>query len=391
MPAEAGNGRDAPSPPDFEPWPKRRPAVYGPRHRPVALTILATLAVIYTVYLGRSLLFPIILSCILYFLFRPMVRWMQRRRVPALAGAAVVVSGLLVTAGTGIYVLASPATTWFEEIPDNLRQVEVKFWYVFQRIRNIERASKQVQQIAAPAPAAGAGGSATSPEVEADPEPEVQVVEFRQPSLTQTVLTSTGEVSAGVVIVVVLLYLLLALGDSFLNKILQLRPTFRDKRGIVELVRNIEQGISRYLGTITVINACLGIVIGSVMGLLGLPNPLLWGVMAAALNFVPYLGALVGAIAVGVAALIQFDSVAYAALAPLSYFVINSIEGNLITPMLLGRSMSLSPVLVFLSLVVWGWMWGIGGVLIAVPVLGIAKIICEHFRSLRPLANLLGQ
>jgi predicted PurR-regulated permease PerM len=383
--------------PDVEHTPRRRPVSFGPQRRPVGVTILGTLAVVYTIYFARSLLFPVTLTCVLYFLLRPMVRWMQRRRVPAMLGAFLVVFGMLVTAGAGIYALAGPATSWVEEMPDNIRKIETKFRDVFQRIRNLERASKEVQAITDTEGGQSgtqdeAGGPADAPgAADPDDEEDVQVVEFKQPSLTTTILDSTGNVAAGAVIVVVLLLLLLALGDTFLNKILQLMPTFRDKRGIVELVRDIEQGISRYLGTITFINVGLGVVIGIVMWLLGLPNPLLWGVMAAALNYIPYIGALIGAIAVGISALIQFDSVAYAMLAPLSYFVINSIEGNLITPMLLGRSMSLNPIMVFLALIVWGWMWGIGGVLIAVPVLGITKIICEHFRSLRPLANLIEQ
>ena len=386
--AEPAYQADAAARPDDEHVPRPRPVYFGATRRPIALTILSTLAVAYTLYFARSLLFPITLSCILYFLLRPMVRGMQRRRVPALLGAALVVGGLLVTSAAGIYALAVPAATWMEDIPDNLQQIEYKFRGVFQRLRNIEEASEEVQAIADPAQGPAATGESPA-DAEAE-EDDVQVVEFKQPSLTTTVLDTTGNAVAGAVIIIVLLYLLLALGDVFLNQILHLMPRLRDKRGVVELVRDIEQGISRYLGTITFINICLGIVIGTVMWLFGLPTPLLWGVMAAGLNYVPFLGALIGAVSVGISALITFDSVAYALLPPLSYFVINSIEGNLITPMMLGRSMSLNPVLVFLSVVIWGWMWGIGGVLIAVPVLGIAKIICEHFRKLRPLANLLG-
>ena len=380
---------DVATPPDDEHTPRPRPVHFGATRRPVATTILATLAIAYTLYFARSLLFPITLSCVLFFLLRPLVRWMQGRRVPAFVGAALVILGLLVTSAAGIYALAGPAATWMEDVPDKLEQIENKFRGVFQRLRNIEEASEEVQAIAeADADATAPGETPADSETAGDE--DVQVVEFKQPSLTTTILDTTGNAAAGAVIVLVLLYLLLALGDVFLNQVLHLLPRWRDKRGVVELVRDIELGISRYLGTITVINIGLGVVIGSVMWLIGLPDPLLWGVAAAALNFVPYLGAMIGAVSVGISALITFDSVAYALLAPLSYFVINSIEGHLITPMMLGRSMSLSPIVVFLSIVVWGWMWGVGGVLIAVPVLGISKIICEHFRSLRPLANLLG-
>jgi predicted PurR-regulated permease PerM len=342
------------------------------RRRPVALTILATLSVFYTVYLTRSLLFPVVLAVIFYFLFRPLVRWMSRRRVPDSAGAAVVVLSALAVAVTGVYFLFAPATAWVRGMPDTLRQAEGKFAPLLRQVQSVEQASEEVERITGE-------------------DEEVQIVEHRQPSLTTTILNTTGEVAAAVVITVVLLYLLLAFGDQFLNSVVQLRPTFRDKREVVALVRDIERGVSRYLVTVTIINICLGVAIGSVLWALGMPNPVLWGGLAGLLNFVPFIGALVGEVMVALVALVEFQSIGYALLAPLSYLVINTLEGNVITPLILGRSMSLSPLAVFLSLILWGWMWGIGGVLVAVPVLGMLKIICDRFPTLQPLSNLLGQ
>jgi predicted PurR-regulated permease PerM len=151
----------------------------------------------------------------------------------------------------------------------------------------------------------------------------------------------------------------------------------------------IERGISQYLLTFTAINVCLGIVIGTGMWLIGMPNPVLWGVMAGCLNFMPYIGAFVGSGVVFLVAALSFDSMGQALLAPAIYAAANTIEGNVITPLILGRSMRLNPIFIFLSVVLWGWMWGVGGALIAVPLLAMTKIACAHSRRLQSVATLL--
>ena len=167
-------------------------------------------------------------------------------------------------------------------------------------------------------------------------------------------------------------------------------PTFRDKRKVVEMVHEVERGVSSYLLTVTLINIALGVVIGLAMWLMEMPNPALWGAMATTLNFIPYLGAMAGTIVVFLVAVFSFDSLAYASLVPVVYFGCTALEGNFVTPSLLGRNMSMNPIVVFLSLVFWGWMWGVGGALIAVPTLAILKIGLDQFDRTRPIGTLLG-
>jgi predicted PurR-regulated permease PerM len=121
-----------------------------------------------------------------------------------------------------------------------------------------------------------------------------------------------------------------------------------------------------------------------------MPNPALWGAMCCVLNFIPYVGAMAGTMVVFLVAVLTFDSLGYACLVPAVYFAITAVEGNLITPALLGRSMSLNPVMVFLFLVFWGWIWGIGGALLAVPLLAMLKIGFDQFERTRPVGTLLG-
>ncbi|MGB5833684.1 MAG: AI-2E family transporter [Thiohalocapsa sp.] len=149
--------------------------------------------------------------------------------------------------------------------------------------------------------------------------------------------------------------------------------------------------MSSYLLTTSGINFVLGILIGLAMWLIGLPNPVLWGAMAACLNYIPYVGTIIGGLIVFFVGLISFDAPGQAIWAPLIYFSINAIEGYLITPTVLGRSISLSPLAIILSLAIWGWLWGIGGLLLAVPILAATKIACDHIKPLQPLAQLLGR
>src|SRR4029077_12265503 len=150
----------------------------------------------------------------------------------------------------------------------------------------------------------------------------------------------------------------------FLTKIIRIMPRLDDKKRAVSIMREIETQISRYLLTITAINIGLGVAVGSIVHFLGLRNPIMWGVMVAMLNFVPYLGALTGIICMTLGAVLSFDSLGYALIFPASYMLIAILEGNFITPMVLGRSLSLTPVIILIALAFWGWMWGISGMIL---------------------------
>jgi predicted PurR-regulated permease PerM len=156
-------------------------------------------------------------------------------------------------------------------------------------------------------------------------------------------------------------------------------------------VREMEDDVSYYLLTISFINAGLGVAVGTAMFLLGMPNAILWGVMAAVLNFIPYLGALVGIGTVGLVALLTFDEPAWILLPPLVYFTLTTFEAYFVTPSLLARRLTLNPVAVFLALIIFTWMWGAAGALLAVPMLATFKICCDHVEALEPVGVMLGR
>jgi predicted PurR-regulated permease PerM len=189
----------------------------------------------------------------------------------------------------------------------------------------------------------------------------------------------------------ILLFFILVSGDAFLNKLVRIAPSLDDKKRVVQAARDIQHQVSIYLGTITLINIVVGAVVAGLMHFFGVPNPILWGVMAGALNFIPYLGVAITIAVVAFVCLLTFDTIGQILLPPASIFLVNVVEGQFLTPIIAGRRLALSPVAIFLSLVVLGWIWGIIGVLIAVPVLATIKLVSEHVEPLMPLATLLGR
>jgi predicted PurR-regulated permease PerM len=214
-------------------------------------------------------------------------------------------------------------------------------------------------------------------------------VVVKRSALAEAFFTQGPEFVASAVVMLILLYFLLAYDGVFLTKIIRFTPRLGDKKRSVSIVREIETQISRYLLTITAINICLGIAVGTTVHFLGLRNPIMWGVMAAVLNFVPYLGALTGIICMTLGAVLSFDSLGYALIIPASYVLIAVLEGNFITPMVLGRSLTLNPVIILIALAFWGWMWGISGMVLAVPILATFKIFCDHIEPMAPVAEFM--
>lgn len=349
--------------------------VNGPMDiRSVALTGLFVLALLYTLYFARVFFLPIILALLLSFLLAPIVRGFKRLYIPEPLGAALVLLILVGVTGYGVYQLSEPAAEWMAKAPQSLSRIEQKLSALRKPVEQVSKATEQVEKITKMG-----GGEKT------------QVVELKKPSLTSFLLSQTSGVVFGAVTMFILLYFLLASGDLFLFKLINVLPTLKDKKRAVEVVRQVEQNISTYLFTVTMINAGLGIAVSLAMFLLRMPNPMLWGVMAGLLEFIPYIGPTVGLTVLTLVALLTFENVGQALLVPAVYLGLTAIQGNFIAPMVLGRRLTLNPVVIFIALIFWGWIWGIAGALLAVPMLATFKIFCDHIEPLAPIGEFLGK
>ena len=338
--------------------------------RSIALTGLFILAVFYTIYFMRSVLLPIVLGLLLSYLLRPIVRALARLRIPLPVGAAFILLGLFAIVSYGISALVTPAVGWVQKAPKGLTELQHKLLPVKKSVAQVTQATGEIEKLAS----TNADG---------------KTVEVKQHPISEMFFVRTPELIADAVLLTILLYFMLVYDQVFIAKLVKLLPTLSDKKMAVAIAHDIESQISRYLFTITAINASLGAAVGTAVGLLGLHNPVMWGVMVAVLNFVPYLGALTGIICMTIGAVLSFNSLGYALIFPGVYLAFGTLEGSFITPWVMGRSLSLNPVIILLSLMFWGWLWGIVGVILAVPILAAFKIFCAQVKPMEPLAEFL--
>jgi predicted PurR-regulated permease PerM len=336
----------------------------------IALTGLFILAVFYTIYFMRSILLPIVLALLLSYLLRPIIRGLAKLKIPSPVGAAFILIGLLALVGYGISALVTPAVGWLQKAPAGLTELQHKLLPVKKSVAQVTQATSEIEKLA----------TANA---------ETKTVEVKRHPISEMFFMRTPEFIASAVLLSILLYFLLVYDQVFIAKLVKLLPTLSDKKTAVGIAHDIESQVSHYLFTITAINACLGLAVGTAVGLLGLRNPIMWGMMVALLNFVPYLGALTGIICMTIGAVLSFDSLGYALIFPAVYLAFGTLEGSFITPWVMGRSLTLNPVIILLSLTFWGWMWGMVGIILAVPILAAFKIFCAHIKPMEPLAEFL--
>lgn len=337
-----------------------------------ALVGLLALAVFYTLYFAADLVLPILVALVLAMVLAPVVLGLRRLGVPRALAALAVTVGVVGGLGWGIEMLAAPAADWLHRAPQSLRQLEGKLRPVKEPVEQVQRATEQMERLAT----GGTGSTAT--------------VTVKQGGVwgAQAVL-GVGTLMAQGAVVVVLLFFLLASGDRLMRQACRLPTTPERRHHLIVVARRVKQDVAAYLGTITLINAGLGTVAALALWALGMPNPALWGALTALLNYIPYAGALTAMAVVGMVGLLTFDELWRGLLPPAALLVLHLIESDVVTPLVVGRRLTLPPLMVFLSLTVWSWMWGIAGAILAVPLLVVLKVAADHVAMLRPLAPFL--
>jgi predicted PurR-regulated permease PerM len=332
---------------------------------------LFVLALLTAAYVASEIVLPLVFAVILKFLLQPAFRILERLHVPRMLAALLLILalfGTIVGLGTAI---SGPAGTWAAKLPEGIPRLQERLSFMREPIDTLQRFLQQVEDFGGTGPSPNAAASA------------------RGPTLLTRLFTGTRNFASGFFTTVLFLFFLLMSGDIFLHRLVEILPRFSSKRQVVEISQQIESDISAYLVTITIMNAAVGIAMALAMWLTGVGDPVLWGTVAFLLNYVPILGTALGVVIFLLAGLLTIDTLWQALLPAALYLGFHLIEGETVTPMLLARRFTLNPVLVIISLVFWFWMWGIPGAILSVPMLAIAKIICDRVRPLAAFGHFL--
>jgi predicted PurR-regulated permease PerM len=333
---------------------------------------LFALGVFAVLYLASAIILPIVFAFVLNLLLQPAVRLLGRLHLPRAIGALLAVILVIGTLVGLVAALSVPAATWAERLPEGIPRLEAHLEVIKGPIQALQKVIQQAEQAADAPPGRGS------------------IVSVRRDlGITGALFAGTRSVLDGLFTAVLVLYFLLVAGDIFLRRIVEILPTFSNKRQAVDISQQIQEDISAYLLTITAMNAAVGAATAAAMYLCGLGDPLLWGTIAFLLNYIPILGPLFGVGIFVLVGMLSFDGLGWALLPPALYFGIHLVEGESLTPMLLARRFTLNPVLIILSLVFWFWMWGMLGAILAVPMLAILKIISDRLRPLKALGHFL--
>ena len=321
-------------------------------------------------YAAAEIVLPIVLAFVLMLVLQPAMRLLERWHLPrGLAALALIVMlfGALIGLGTA---LSGPAENWAQKLPEGLPKLQERLSFLSQPVAAFQKFVTRAEGLAS------TEANAVSVKVEGT-------------GLSDRLITGTRYTVAGSLETVLVLFFLLISGDTFLRRLVEVLPRFKNKRQAVDISNQIEKDISAYLFTITLMNGAVGVATGTAVALAGLGDPLLWGTVAFLLNYVPILGPMIGVVVFLLAGLLTIDTLWLAFLPAALYMAIHLVEGETVTPMLLARRFTINPVLVIISLVFWYWMWGVPGAILATPMLAITKIVCDRIQSLTPFGHFI--
>jgi predicted PurR-regulated permease PerM len=343
----------------------------------VNLSIVGTFLILLAgaLFYARGFFLPLVLAILVTLTFAPLVRTLAHRGIPSPVSAVMLVVLIGVALATASTLLSGPVTQMIAEMPTLVTEVRDRFAFLREPFATLNEAARQVQAITS----GGGTDQAGAPE-------RVVVAES---GLLGWLAGTAADFGTTFGATLILALFLLASGTTLRSKLVRSVPDLSGKKRSLRVLRDIENEVSRYLLTITAINAGFGFCVGLAMALLGMPNPLLWGIAAALLNYIPYLGGFVGNVLASAVAVVTFPTLAHAALVPLAYLAIQIVESNFVTPLIVGRRLQLNTVAILIFLSLTTWMWGIVGAIIGVPLLVVVKVFSDNFPSLRGLGEFL--
>jgi predicted PurR-regulated permease PerM len=337
----------------------------------VFLSGLFLLAMLAACYVASEIVLPMVLAFVISLVLQPGMRVLERVRLPRGIAAILLILVLFGTLGGLGTALSGPATSWAQKLPTGIPKLEERLSFLSRPIAAFQKFADQAQGVTL-------GG-----------EPKAVPVAVQGSGVSDRLLSGTRSFASGLLETVLVLFFLLVSGDTFLRRLVEILPRFKDKRQAVDISQQIESDVSAYLFTITIMNLAVGVATGTVMAICGVGDPVLWGTVAFLLNYIPILGPMIGVVVFLLSGLLSIDSLWVAFLPAGLYLLIHLVEGETVTPMLLARRFTINPVLVILSLVFWYWMWGVPGAVLSTPMLAITKIICDRVRPLMAFGHFI--
>lgn len=356
--------------------------------RNLSLVVLAILASLFVLQWARAVFIPIMLSVLFSYAFSPLINWLEIKRVPRWLSSAVLLLGLLGAMLLGAYSLRVEAGQLVEALPAAAQKLGQALksspGKTDSALETVQKAAAQIEQATRDSAATtGPNRGATRVVIEA--------ARFNIKNYLWTGTVGLMTLIGQVTVVVFLTYFLMLSGDTFRRKLIKLAgPSLSRKKVTLQALHEISGQIQRYLQVQLLTSLLVGILTGLALLALGLDNAAVWGVVAGVLNMVPYVGSLITAAASALVAFLQFGSVNMALAVGSASVVIHTLVGNLLTPWLTSRASRLSPVAVFMGLLVWGWLWGVWGLLLGIPILMIVKSVCDRIEDLKPIGEFLG-
>lgn len=344
--------------------PKNRAEIDRRRDRLLAsLSLIAGLGLLlalpFALREGAEFFLPLTAALVIAIALVPFLEWMERRRFPSPLAALIAVIVFLMVANTALVLIVVPATDWFRILPSRINQIQSNLAPVIDFYSQLQHFIDETVQMLASGPVAAA---------------QTAAVEAPR-SLLQFVATSAPSALIQMFFALLVIYFFLAGWTRLRKQTISSRESYDGALAIARVIQNVVDSTSAYVLTIATINLSLGIAVAVALWLVGMPSPLMWGGIVAMLNFIPYFGPILAAVLMGLGGLMVFNDVWIALLPAAIQIGFHLVEANAITPLVLGRRLTMNPLLILVSLSFWGWVWGTPGALLAVPLLIIMQTV----------------
>jgi predicted PurR-regulated permease PerM len=360
--------------------------------RSLSLSVIAVLAAILVLQYAESVLIPVVLGVLLSYALSPMVASLARLHVPRAIGAALAVMLLVGTIGVGVYTLSDEAVAIVSNVPEAARRIRERVTsHRRQRgtaLNQMQEAAKEIEKTA---------DAATADDPARGGQNQIQRVQVVQPSFRASDYLWIGGVGlfgflGQFAVILFLVYFLLITGDLYKRKLVKIAgPTLAKKRVTIQILDEINEQIESFIKVQFITSLIVAVATGAVLWAFGVDNFAMWGLLAGIFNSIPYLGPLLVTVGLGLVAFMQFDNLVQSLYISGAAFAITSLEGMLLTPMMMGRAARMNPVAIFVGLLFWSWVWGVWGTILAVPMLMMMKVISDHVEDLHSIGELLGE